>query len=252
MTTSSPSFGFSTAKMLLTSGEMHVWLASLDQPASRLRNLEQALSSEEWRRSERFRLERDRNRFLVRRGVLRGILGFYLATGPERLRLHAGENGRPAVLDPSGRNRIEFSISHSAGLALLAFSKDREVGIDIERVRDIAEMDLIGQQCFSSKENELMRSAPQDQKREVFFAAWTCREAFLKALGYGLSRPMEQIEVLPVAGERFKSLRIGLDSGKASLWTVGRLDPAPGFAAAFCAEGGSAEVRFLRWPTDGP
>jgi 4'-phosphopantetheinyl transferase len=231
----------------LTSGEIHLWLASLDQKASLLGGFLQTLSPEERRQADRFRRDRDRTRFVTGHGVLRSILGSYLNTGPGQLQLCRGENGKPRLLDSSGGDEIHFNLSHSDGAALFAFALDREVGVDIECVREVPEMDQIAEQCFSAKENELLRSLPRGQKKDFFFSVWTCREAFLKALGHGLLRPLQRVDLLPVPGERFTSVDMDGESGGASRWTVEPLAPAPGLAAALCVQGESASAHFFNW-----
>jgi 4'-phosphopantetheinyl transferase len=117
----------------LDADEIHLWYACLDRPAVDFRSL---LSPDETIRAQRFHLERDRQRFIVRRGLLRTMLSGYLHADPGQLQFCCGRNGKPTLTDESGR-KICFNLSHAGGLALYGFTRGREIGVDIERVRDV-------------------------------------------------------------------------------------------------------------------
>jgi 4'-phosphopantetheinyl transferase len=243
----SPSFKVPPLDLKLTADEIHIWFAVLDHPASRLHRFIQTLSTEERTRADHFCFERDRKSFIVRRGLLRTILGFYLNVAPSRLRFRCAKDGKPELMDISGKESVHFSLSHSEGAALFGFARDREIGVDIEYMRDISEMDQIAEQFFSIKENEVFRSLPKSQKREAFFRGWTCKEAFIKALGEGLSRPLDGFDVSLVPGEPAKLLGIEGDSKEASRWSIQELKPALGFATALAVEGNNLAFRCWQW-----
>jgi len=198
-------------------------------------------------RAERFHFERDRKRFIVRRGILRTILGCYLSIEPSRLRFCYGKNGKPALADTSGKGRIRFNLSHSEGLALVAFTRDREIGVDIEHIRDISEMEQIAERFFSVREYTVFRVLPKSKKKEAFFNCWVRKEAFTKAIGDGLSWPLDKFDVSLILGESARLLRIEGDSKGASRWSIQDLKPASGFAAAFAVEGRSGRLHCWQW-----
>jgi 4'-phosphopantetheinyl transferase len=211
--------------------------------APRVLNLQRALSSDELHRAARFRFQRDRQRFVVSRGLLRVILGRYLDTAPGELCFRYGEHGKP-FLDPAfDREGLCFNLSRSGGLALYAVARGREVGIDLERVCHVAEVEQIAERFFSAREKAALRTFPADLKHEMFFAYWTRREAFAKALGSGLSLPLDQenanafFDVSPIPGEPTMLSGTGERSRESSRWAIRPLLPAPGYVAALVAEG---------------
>jgi len=198
-------------------------------------------------RAERFHFEEDGRRFIVRRAILRTILSGYLSVEPSRFQFCYGKNGKPQVADTFGEGKISFNLSHSEGLALYAFAREREIGVDIEHVRDIPEMEQIAESYFSARENAIFRTLPENERKEAFFNCWTRKEAFIKATGDGLSWPLDRFDVSLVPGEPARLLRIEGDSKAASQWFIQDLKPAFGFAAAFAVKGGCGRVHCWQW-----
>lgn len=231
----------------LKNDEIHIWNAALDQPASQIQRLIQTLSIDERVRAKRLRFEADRKRFIVGRGILRNILCGYLSIEPSRLRLNYGNHGKPAIVDNQGREMIQFNLSHSGGLALYAFTRVHAIGVDIEQIHDIPDMEQIAEHFFSVRENSVFRALPESKKREAFFNCWTRKEAFIKALGDGLSWPLDKFDVSLVPGEPARLLRIEGYSKGASRWSIQELNPAFGFAAALAVEGQSWRLHCWQW-----
>jgi 4'-phosphopantetheinyl transferase len=221
----------------LSKGDIHIWRADLDLPIIGFQKLYQTLSIDERVRAGRFHFEKDRRRFIVGRGTQRTILGCYLNVEPSWLQFCYGKNGKPALADSFGRGAIFFNMSASEGLALYAFTRDHEIGVDIEHIRDIPEMDQIAERFFSARENGVFRSLPESKKREAFFNCWTRKEAFIKAKGEGLGLGLDQFEVSLAPGDRAALLRTNGDRQEASRWSLRELDPGPGFAAALAVQG---------------
>lgn len=231
----------------LRAGEVHIWIGDLDQPESELYRFIQTLSIDERMRAGRFHFQNDRKRFIVRHGMLRMILGRYLRVNASELRFHYGEHGKPSVIETIGNRTIQFSLSHSNGVALFAFTRDSEIGVDIEHMHDIFEMEQIAERFFSKKENEVFQSLPKSQKREAFFKGWTCKEAFVKALGDGLSWPLDNFEVSLLPSESAKLLRVGGDSREAGRWSIQYLTPTPNYVGAFVIKNRIHEIKCWRW-----
>ncbi|MCL5995999.1 MAG: 4'-phosphopantetheinyl transferase, partial [Chloroflexi bacterium] len=137
--------------LALEVGDVHVWRADLDQPDAVLGQLESFLSVDEQARANRFHFERDRGRFVAGRGVLRAIIGTYLDVRPEQVMFRYGQRGKPALAMPlaqgvSGvQGELRFNVSHSHDLALFAFARGQEIGVDLERVRPIVDAEQIAQ-----------------------------------------------------------------------------------------------------------
>ena len=241
-----PIFNHKPLGLELKTDEIHVWCVSLDQQASRFQMLSQTLSPDERMRAERFHFEKDRNHFVISKGMLRTILGSYLSAEPDKLRFCYGKHGKPKLADISGKGRICFNSSRSEGLSLYAFTLDREIGVDIEHIHDVPEVEHIVERFFSEVENELFHSLPESRKKEVFFNCWTRKEAFIKAIGDGLYRPLYKFDVSLSPGEPAELLSIEGDSTKASGWRIQDLNLASGHAAA-CAVEGQSQFRLCQW-----
>jgi len=200
----------------LLPGDIHIWWARLDHLGFRLEKHEQVLAADERARAERFRFERDRNRFIASRGVLREILGCYLGIEPNAVRLTYGKHGKPKLVEEMVSRNIEFSLSHSEGIALYGFSHDHQIGVDIEYVREVPEMDQIAGQFFSEGEKQVLRNLHAREKMGAFFEYWTTKESVLKADGRGLFAQMEDVVV--------KHGRVSLDG---TTWFLRELDLGP-------------------------
>lgn len=233
--------------MALRDGDVHVWVGELDKTVSELYRFIHPLSSDERMRAERFHFEKDRNRFIVRHGILRMILGHYLDLDANRLRFHHGENGKPVLNETPGIVDIKFNLSHSNGVALFAFARHSDIGVDIEYIRDISEMDLLAERYFSITENDVFRSIPKNQRKEAFFKCWTCKEAFVKALGDGLSWSLGKFDVSMVPGESGKLLRIKDDSKEASQWFIQTFNPTPDYVGSIAVRSRIPKIRCWKW-----
>jgi 4'-phosphopantetheinyl transferase len=229
-------------------GTVHVWRASLDPPAHHVERLHDVLSGSERIRAGEFVFERDRTRSIAARGLLRVILGRYLPIPPDGLRFDSGATGKPVLSASQGRG-IEFSVSHSHGLVLYAVTCDRRIGIDMERVRGVANWADVPGQVFSPREHAVFRALPLDQQRAAFFRAWTRKEACAKAWGQGLSCPLGRIDVSLAPFEPGRPLSIDGDSKASTQWSLQDLAPAPGYVAALATEGDDVlPMSCMQWP----
>ncbi len=235
------------ADLVLSSDQVHVFCACLDQPASRLQELAQTLSESEQVRAERFYFEQDRKRFTIGRGLLRTILGCYLDIEPSQVQFCYGSKGKPALAPSCGRGAIRFNLSHSQGLALYAVTSEREIGVDIEHVRPLPEAEQIVKRFFSARENAVFCTLPPNQKQEAFFNCWTRKEAYLKAIGDGLARPLDQIEVTLAPGEVARLLSIADEPHTAESWSLQQLTPASSYVAALVVEGSGWHLGCWQW-----
>lgn len=222
-----------------------MWVADLDLPPHTQSICERLLSTDETDRSRRFHFERDRRRYAAAHGILRLLLGRYLALPPADVRLIADPSGKPHVA-PVHQHALEFNLSHSAGLALYGFTRQRRIGVDLEQVRsDLAFADIAANH-FSPGEAERLRALPAAQQVEAFFNCWTRHEAYLKARGCGLIDAPAHVEVAFRSAEPGRILTAGEGTSEAQ-WTVAALTPAPGFVGAVVVEGGSLPIQPWRW-----
>lgn len=238
-------WGEPPAQTVASYDQIHVWRASLDQPTEQVRGLAESLSADERERAARFHFERDQRRFVVGRGVLRAVLGSYLEIPASHIQLSYGPQGKPVLFSDSGQvSSLHFNLAHADGLALYAVTRDRELGIDIERIRPIPETARIAEQFFSAQEREALAALPEEQRQEAFFRCWTRKEAYLKAVGEGLARPLDQIQVSLAPGE---PARILGDSQEAERWCLREVIPADGYIAALAVEGHGWGLSCWQW-----
>lgn len=231
----------------LPHGEIHVWRVSLDRPEASVRELRALLSPDEQARADRFHFERHRRRFVVCRGLLRVVLGRYAGRSPERLQFHYGPRGKPALADV-GR-RLVFNVSHSDELALYAVAGDREVGIDVERVRPVSQPEQIAESFFSAPEKISLRAVPPDLRLAAFFDCWTRKEAYVKARGDGLGHPLDAFAVTFEPGQPARLMPVsGTSAEELAAWSLQALAPEAGYTAALVAEGHGWRTVSRRWP----
>jgi len=232
----------------LEENTLHVWCLSLDALEHLLPMLRRYLSEDECVRAGKYFFDKDRKRFILRRAVLRVLIGNYLEVDAQRIRLRYGEKGKPGLADNYGDQRLNFNISHAENLALYAFASKRRVGIDIEYVRPFPEMPQIVESCFSEREKTVYAGLPADRQKEFFFRCWTRKEAVLKATGEGLEGLTSGSEITSADGlPQIRDKRETSDGVH-----VEDLFPAPGFAAAYAVEGTSPLRCVFRKGSEGP
>jgi 4'-phosphopantetheinyl transferase len=234
----------------LAGDEVHVWRARLDAPPESVRRLFDLLAPDERERAARFHFQRDRDRFTIARALLRGILGGYLNSGPERLRFEYGAQGKPSLAAEHNPVGLRFNVSHSEGVALFAAALGREVGVDVERVSARVECEEIAGRFFSPREVAALRALPAALREAAFFNCWTRKEAYIKARGEGLTLPLDGFDVSLAPGEPAALLANRLDPAEVSRWSLRELAPWPGFAAALAAEGHGWRLKCWRLPQD--
>jgi 4'-phosphopantetheinyl transferase len=229
--------------------EVHLWRASLTEPESRLAALKNLLTDDERSRGERFVFADDRNRFICARGILRLILGRYLGRDPSEIRFLYGSHGKPAV---AGQNpsRLSFNLSHSRELALYALAQGREVGVDVEYMKEDRATDAIAERFFSPQEVVALRSLPAAERRRAFFNCWTRKEAYIKGRGQGLSLSLQQFDVSVVPGEPAALLAArDLGNPRTELWALRDVPVEHPYAAAVAVEGPDDwQLSYWQWP----
>lgn len=207
----------------LNTGEVHVWRASLsDHNPVEFTHL---LASTELLRAQRFHFDPDRARFICGRGLLRTILGRYLDIAPSELQFRDGPHGKPELTGIS--SPLRFNLSHSDDLLLLAVSHTRAVGIDLELMRENVPVETLADYYFEPEDAWGLRLLPPAQRVWRFYELWTSTEARLKADGVGISH--------------------GLKVLQPDRWSLLKLTPADGYAAALAVEGGDFQVACWSW-----
>jgi 4'-phosphopantetheinyl transferase len=222
-------------EITINPNEVHVWQAELDpHMAERLLPL---LSPDERLRVERFRFNKDRNHFLVARGLLRSILASYLRMAPEQVRFSYAEKGKPALQGSAPSALINFNLAHSHERALYAFSQMRQLGVDLEFIREDLADEAVARRFFSSAEVRTLLSLPLAIRKEAFFSCWTRKEAYIKARGEGLSMPLDQFDVSFAPQEPACLLRNHTDPHETARWSMQSVQVPTGYVAALVVEG---------------
>lgn len=219
----------------LLADEVHVWRAPLPAPSAEIPRLAQLLSADEKERAERIRFQRNRNGFIFARGMLRTLLGGYLGKSPAELRFAYSTHGKPS-LAASEACTLTFNLSDTDGMVVFAFARERRLGIDVERVRRDFEVEPIAERFFSLAELLALREVPEEHRHEAFFCCWTRKEAYIKALGEGLSHPLRRFDVSLLPGATAALLSTRPDPAEAHRWLLRDIPIAPGHVAALAVE----------------
>ena len=234
MTPRAPFWTPPPAALSLAGDEVHVWRVDVRSAYAQRDDLWRVLAKDERQKATTLLFEGDRRRFVVSRGVLRVLLGRYLCVQPGSLVFGYNPHGKPFLVGTAG---VRFSVSHSHDLVLLAFVRDRDIGVDVEFIREDLGIDEIAARHFSTREVAALRSLPNSLRKEAFFTCWTRKEAFAKAKGRGLTLPFNLFEVTLVPGEPAMLLDTNEDPLEPTKWTLRELISDPGYVAALAIEG---------------
>lgn len=242
-----PIWGGFSRNYALPKDEVHVWRATLDMAESDVAKLRQVLSPDERERTDRFHFEADRRRGIIGRGYLRLLLGQILNFPAAELQFEYDQFGKPG-LTPKREPPLEFNVSHSGDLILIAIAIGRAVGIDVERIRTDLDPIGIAARFFSASECKILAALAGSDRYEAFFTCWTRKEAYLKARGVGLSLPLDQFDVSFLPNEKPRLLATRPDPAEAGRWKLQALDVAPDHAASLAAPGSAWQLKCWNWP----
>ena len=238
----------------LSAGAIDLWRLRLAEPADSAEAALSFLTPTERRRAERFRFERDRRAYALTRAVLRQLLAAYLSvleetTMPQAIALEVGEHGklhlaaRHQSQEPT--KRLHFNVSHSDRWALLAFARGRQVGVDVEHIRERTHLESIAAHFFAPEEHEALEKLDEEVRLAAFYRCWVRKEAFMKATGDGLSAGLDSFAV-SVAPDKPGLRR--LDGAAVGDWSFFDVRPEPGYVGAVCTVDGG-QAAYLRTMT---
>jgi 4'-phosphopantetheinyl transferase len=223
--------------------EIHLWLATLDQPPIPLAALAATLTVDERERAARFRFPEHRDRFIAGRGLLRELLSRYLGQPAAALRFERGVHGKPALAGVDAGVELHFNLSHSGDRALYAVAH-REVGVDLERLDRSANHAAVIERVCTPREWAAFQALPVERLQSAFFACWTRKEAIAKALGDGLAGGLRTLEVCCRADAHADG-RASVWDGQGREWSVLNLEPESGWIGALAAMG--VDWRWRGW-----
>ncbi|MEM1178681.1 MAG: 4'-phosphopantetheinyl transferase superfamily protein [Acidobacteriota bacterium] len=228
--------------------DIDIWSIDLETPPLPIDELWAVLTDEEKARAERFHFDRHRRRFTVRRGAMRMVLGAYLKRDPKSLEFAKGPKGKPD-LEPRDvpESRLVFNLTDSADLALLAVGADQELGVDVECLERPRDAGRLVERFFSEEERRVYEDLPDTLKTDGFFRAWTSKEAYLKAIGTGLSVPLRYstVELDPRREPRIVSLGDAPEAARG--WSLYAFKPAKRFVGALAIQRPENYIRTFRW-----
>ena len=225
----------------LSADEIHVWTVPLDVPPSELARLAEVLSDSERERAGRYLYAPAREQFTVTRARLRLLLGRYLDLDPRLVAFGSSNTGKPTLSGAA----LSFNVSHTHGMALIALAVGRE--LDVEHVRSQPTHLDMATRFFTPGEARCLHALPAGLSERAFFHVWTRKEAFLKAIGLGLSHGLERFEVSVPPDEPCRLLHIDGDAAVAAGWTLMNLEPAAGYVGALAVEGRGYRVTISEW-----
>ena len=234
-----------SSSLLLGENEVHVWLVQTNDKSSSPDDFKDLLSSAEQDRASKFKFETDRRRYTTSHAALRSILSKYVNDPARALQFAEGPYGKPKLAPSHATEKIEFNLSHSNELALIAVAQGREIGVDVEWVRANFAFDEVAQRFFTTKEVAALHALPFHLQREAFYKCWTSKEAFLKAKGTGLSGQLDEVEI--VLADHAVRVKGTIPSFSLVGLTVDR-----GYEAALVAKGAEPQLSYYawRWPSE--
>jgi 4'-phosphopantetheinyl transferase len=233
----------------LPSGQVHVWLAKVDPPGAEILELTHLLNPDEQSRAARFKVNDARNQFIASRASLRMVLAKYLQTVPQQLTFRLGSHGKPELADTP---EIHFNLSHTHSLAAIAITRVAAVGVDVERIRENVDPLQLADRYFSKPEAAWVRAHPVSKRAAAFFSCWTAKEAYIKAVGEGLSIPLDGFTIIPDSAKSELQIEIADDPSAARKWTLRRLELSAEFRGAVAVNAADCFIRAGWLPASSP
>ena len=228
--------------LALDAGQVHVWRICLEQGRDLLDRFRRTLAPEEIERAGRFRFERLQRHFIASRGFLRYVLARYLDVSAGELRFSYSDYGKPSL---TGDSSLQFNLSHSHEVALVAVTWDSAVGVDVEHIRADFASEEIATRFFSRLEVETFSSLSKEEQVTAFFRCWARKEAYIKAIGKGLSQPLDGFDVTLAPSERAMLLRAGEED--TLTWSMSDIDVGSDYASALAVEGVPSQICCWRY-----
>jgi 4'-phosphopantetheinyl transferase len=222
---------FPPGELQVFSNQVHIWKADVCSFRKSLDLFTSWLSDEETQRWQRYLAADVRDRFLTARGLLRGIISFYTSRHPGHISFAASPLGKPYLGFPEGTG-LEFSLSHSSGSILFAFSKGLPVGIDVEEIQQDMDYLMMASKFFSRSENQSILELPQSLQKQAFFNCWTRKEAYLKGMGVGLHASLQDFSVSVSPHEPAILLHPLPADDEGEPWQLFTIEPQPDYVAA--------------------
>ena len=226
-------------------GQTEVWIAKFDPDVARV--LELTLNSTERAHWRKLHFEKHQLRYVFSHGVLRNILAGYAGVSPNTIHFSVNRFGKPFIDMPEVDPRISFNMSHADDLTIVAVTLAQAVGVDVESVRPIPELDNIARDYFSDAERALLQSSPAGLKEQAFCLCWTRKEAYVKAVGKGLSIPLNSFDTSMHPVTKGRSLNSTEHAPQIEGWWLSDLTLPFGYVGALVVEGAEPKINYRNW-----
>ncbi|HTR35667.1 MAG TPA: 4'-phosphopantetheinyl transferase superfamily protein [Bryobacteraceae bacterium] len=210
--------------------EVHVWTVRLEAADDQFGAMYGWLAPDEVARAERFKFEKHRRAYALGRAALRALLGGYLGGAPSDVRFSYGTKGKPSVADAA--SRLRFNASNSGELAVIAVTEGCELGVDVEHIRRVADLEKVAERFFAAGETAELMALPEAVRSQGFFNCWTRKEAYIKAVGDGFAVPLDSFRVTLRPGVAAQLLELDGSAEAARCWTMHDFVPAPDYIGA--------------------
>lgn len=192
-------------------------------------------------------MPRDRQRYVVAHGCLRSLVAAYLKCASAAIILETNPFGKPSLTGQTGASALRFNLSHSQEYALIGLTLGREIGVDIEYQRQLDDIHLIAGHFFAPSERAMLARLPEGEKQTAFYTCWARKEAFIKAIGMGLSLPLVDFAVTLAPDEPPRLLFYHADPWATQRWQMAPLPPLHNYSLALVVDGSLTQVRCWRW-----
>lgn len=228
-------------------GEIHLWSSFLDQPEDIINRFFAVLSEEEKYRVNKYKFKSLRDRHTVSKGLLKSLISKYLNIETNEINFVQNEYGKPSLHLELNEIDLQFNVSHSEHLGMFAFTTGQELGIDVESIQEIPNLNQIVDMCFSDFEKEWFYKSEPGLQKKLFYKVWTGKEAFIKANGTGLSFPLNEIEFKINSNKTIEFQSIHGDLSYRGKWNIFTFNPLPNFISSLVVETNGLKIRRYLW-----
>ena len=224
--------------------KVQIWTINLDVSPDLLAIYLADLNSDEIVRSERYRRQVDRTNFIVSRAVLKRLIASKLSINTSNVEFDENPFGKPHIIQ---NHKLQFNLSHSGKLAIIGFTENHRIGVDVEYMKDDIEYKNIAKHHFAPEEYEVLLSQPNNLLREYFYRCWTRKESFIKAEGSGVSYPLDSFIVSMNSDNEAAILNMKDPSENQSEWSMHSFVPAANYIAAVTVNCGNSMLEPKIW-----